>query len=133
LKFSLLSTVLLFILLNGCEKSTTKEELPDTNKKEDLVVVNLNDSVILSQSFEIQLEANHSTGYSWFWINNSSKFDSVSREYITLTDRIGGPGLETWIFKAINKGLDSLIFEYKRWWETNIPPLESKSYKILVE
>ncbi len=70
--------------------------------------------------FRVILKANHSTGFSWQWENNSNKsiVDSVYMDYV-LSDKAitGAGGNEIWEFKAKKKGEQKLIMVYKRPWE----------------
>jgi predicted secreted protein len=131
--------IILIFLLGvgcGCEKySINRQITPEDHNDKQLIIVNQNDTVDLNQSFNIQLEGNLSTGYFWFWINKSSTahFDSVNIKYTQIAERTGSGEIQTWTFKAGHVGLDSIQFEYKRWWEINTPPLRYAKYIILVK
>ena len=87
-----------------------------------------------NDTFEVSLNSNPTTGYSWKWINeNSELVEKVSADYIpTEVEQaiIGSGGTEIWKFKGIKIGIDTLTLEYCRPWETN-STVETK--KIIVK
>jgi predicted secreted protein len=42
-------------------------------------------------------------------------------------------GTHTWKFKALGKGTAKIVFEYKRPWERDQKPVETKVYTVIVE
>ena len=71
----------------------------------------------VGENFNVELEANRTTGYQWFWINKDSitVADTTDLKYIVDDpDFEGSPGTEMWIFKAMSKGDEILAFEYRR-------------------
>jgi inhibitor of cysteine peptidase len=88
-----------------------------------------------NETFDISLNSNPSTGYSWKWVrkNTESKVDSISSIYKqeqSNPKKVGVPGKQVWKFKAKEKGIDTLTFEYCRSWEPN-STVETK--KIIVK
>lgn len=69
-----------------------------------------------NKTINIELEANWSTGYSWYWGNKDAMniVDTLKREYIEDTSRRGAPGKEIWTFVGKNKGEGKIILLYKR-------------------
>ena len=89
----------------------------------------------INESFEIELGANPSTGYTWNCANLAKVnfIDSVNWNYVPdLPIRDGGGGKEIWVFKAISKGVDSIRFEYNRSWESN-STIEIKTFWVKVD
>lgn len=85
--------------------------------------------------FKIILKANHSTGYSWQWENNTDRsiVDSVYMDYVLSSKAItGSGGNEIWEFKAKRKGEQKLIMIYKRPWEKD-GIIEKKEILVEVE
>lgn len=86
--------------------------------------------------FRVVLNANHSTGYRWYWENKPDKnsiIDSVHTDYILQNKGLtGGGGQEIWEFKANRRGDQKLILTYKRAWEKK-PPIETKEIQVRVE
>lgn len=47
---------------------------------------------------------------------------------------IGAGGVETWTFKAIGVGSDSLVFIYRRPFEpASIPPVQSQTFYLNIQ
>ena len=94
------------------------------------------DSVIrvpLGERFEIELEANLSTGYSWQRTNSDQTaiVDSVNHEFIASdTSRLGNPEIEVWEFLATLKGEEVLLFEYVGPESANSFPSNSKEFRV---
>ncbi|HPR31822.1 MAG TPA: protease inhibitor I42 family protein [Prolixibacteraceae bacterium] len=80
--------------------------------------------VAVGEDFQIEMNANHTTGYEWKWTNEASVaiVDTIGWTYESegggeMID--GSGGKEIWTFTGISKGLDTLFFEYCRSWEAN--------------
>lgn len=71
--------------------------------------------VPLGQEFNIELESNWTTGYHWEWVNAGevSVLDSMGITYQSTDSLLGAPGIETWMFRSILKGEETLNFEYR--------------------
>jgi predicted secreted protein len=66
------------------------------------------------EKFQIELDANQSTGYSWYFKKNSN-FEIIEQKYIEpKTNLLGAGGKQIFILKANKTGVFDLIFEYKR-------------------
>ena len=49
------------------------------------------------------------------------------------TDVVGGtPGVEIWRFTTAHKGQQILLFDYRRPWDTEAPPLRQLSFTVTV-
>jgi len=85
---------------------------------------NLNNfrKISVGDTLQLQFESNLSTaGYSWKWCNSKDVdiVDSVNFIYVSSKpERIGGGGIETWIFKGIKTGTNTLHFEYCQVWDS---------------
>jgi inhibitor of cysteine peptidase len=100
-------TIILFVILIACK---TQQPVP----------VKADYSVTIQEEFQIEMESNATTGYSWQWMNHQSVsiIDSIGFSYIvTYPDRLGSPGKEIWRFKGVLSGTDTLHFVYRRPWE----------------
>ena len=93
-----------------------------------------------NKEFNVCLEGNGTTGYSWVLTNveevkNSNLVEplnvnpgNMADDYVTNPHEhgmVGVGGYSVFKFKVKNgagKGLPKLVFEYKRPWETNKPP-----------
>lgn len=87
-------------------------------------------------NFTITLESNITTGYKWKIARPldtrllkllGSK--SVAPENI----RIGAPGKEEWVFKAIRHGKTIVSFDYTRPWEEGAPAAGSEDFFIIID
>jgi predicted secreted protein len=79
-------------------------------------------SVNAGEWFDVKLESNKTTGYSWVLMITDSNPDGVvvemGNEYINPeTDLRGAPGHELWHFKTMQAGFFNLVFNYTRPWE----------------
>jgi inhibitor of cysteine peptidase len=91
----------------------------------------------VGDSFIINLESNPTTGYSW----RTAEFEHgivelVNNEYKPQNNTgniVGSGGIEVWTFKAVKKGKITIIFEYVRPWEKDIPPIKQETYLITVK
>ena len=91
--------------------------------------------VDIGQEFTISLESNASTGYQWRLADtlDGGILMLVSSEYeAPETDLPGAPGRELWTFKAIGKGETNIPLEYIRPWEEDVPPVDSKTFIVIV-
>lgn len=78
----------------------------------------------VGRQFTIELPANASTGYSWYWlVNEPTKdipFTLIKKEYAAKrSDMVGSDGIMTFIFKATRAGSATLMLYHKRLWEKN--------------
>ncbi len=91
----------------------------------------------LGESFQIELASNPTTGYAWQWTNKDAilNVEKVESKY-TATDNpkgmVGSGGTETWKFKGIKSGSETLKLEYKRAWESGAAA-EVKSINVTVK
>ncbi len=89
----------------------------------------INDPIIkklikLNSSFTIQVKANASTGYSWSWQNESACNNVKIAKKNYKTDckdpkMVGCGGTETYFFKGIKKGVDTVKMIYSRSWDAS--------------
>ena len=91
-------------------------------------------SITLSNfsEFEVQLNANASTGYQWqIMTYDSTVIKQVGEPiYEPKDDRIGSSTNVTYKFQAIADGSTILVMEYRRPWETDKPA--SKVFEMQV-
>jgi len=92
-------------------------------------------SLKVNGTFQIRLEANATTGYSWNPAKDTN-FEILAMEASQYepdsTDKeiAGGGGYALFNFKALKKGQTDLVLEYQRTWETGVEP--AKTFKISV-
>ena len=60
--------------------------------------------------------------------------EKVSNEYsMGVPGLIGSGGVEVWIFKGVKAGTIKLDFAYRRPWEKDVPPVQTKSFTVTVK
>jgi predicted secreted protein len=76
------------------------------------------DTIELTDTLRIQLEANPSTGYDWTWVHSVSHLiDSLQVLYSSNSKfPIGGGIKETWEFIGTRPGNDTIVLHYCRPW-----------------
>lgn len=112
------------------QQAQLPEDVQAENKK--LIII----EKTIGQKFIIELPANPTTGYSWYWLINES-FDQLpvklSRaEYVAeKTGLVGSGGVMKFTFDAHKAGSTSLVVVYKRRWENT--DLDRREYEINVK
>ncbi len=82
----------------------------------------------LNKEFILKIEGNPTTGYNWFYNDESNSIVQpvdlneykTGKYESTNTGRDGAPGYLLFKFKAISSGETKLSFIYKRSWENEI-------------
>jgi predicted secreted protein len=90
----------------------------------------------VGDTFTIPLEANHTTGYSWRLAQplDPAILKQLSEKYDEdNSGRMGAGGVETWAFQAMAKGVTTLVFEYARPFDKNVPPAKTSKFKITIQ
>ena len=102
-----------FLLLAFLLPLLSCESPSDVSNDPEIDIVEIN----IGKSFDIQLDANWSTGYHWSWTNSESItiVDTTEVKFISDDPNLdGSPGKEMWTFKAKSVGTDTLVFAYQR-------------------
>lgn len=92
--------------------------------------------VKVGQTFGIDLEANLSTGYSWYLVNmDTGILEQVGEPEFNQNPPpkegwTGAPGRLKFSFKVIGKGTSDIRLDYSRSWEKE-PPMKTYSVKII--
>ena len=76
--------------------------------------------VSVGDQFEIDLDSNETTGYSWTdnEIYAKEMLQLVNSQYLPgQTDRVGAGGKQVYLFKALKAGDTQITLTYKRSWE----------------
>jgi predicted secreted protein len=92
-------------------------------------------------TFQIKLESNATTGYSWqlAGISDSSVADIIGSVYIgpeTLEGEMPlarAPGTELWSFQALKAGICKITLEYRRPWESAEAPARQFALTVVVK
>jgi len=92
-------------------------------------------STTVGQEFTISLDSNPTTGYEWILVSSLPSWLELVRHEYTPTDpgKIGGGGIDEWTLKATNTGSTTLIFHYRRPWETGVQPLEIYEVQVIIQ
>lgn len=119
----------LLVLAAGCGK----EEEDNGEDGEQVVTEETKETfdVETGQYFDFSLESNPTTGYSWQAVQSpdESIVSIVSSGYLAPSGGlVGAPGEEMWQFRAVGAGTTTMVLEYARPWETDVPP--AKRYTL---
>jgi inhibitor of cysteine peptidase len=109
---------------------TPADERPSVRKHPNEVESKVGDT------FTIQLLANHTTGYSWRLAQPADPeiLKQLSEKYEEYNSgTVGASGEEIWTFQAVAKGTTTLVFEYLRPFEKNVPPAKTSKFKITIK
>ena len=81
-------------------------------------------------TFEVTLDSNPTTGYSWAFSSSSNNVALVSNDFVRPQNSrlIGAGGKQVFVFKA--NGPDTLHLRYARAWENNAEPASSVSVQV---
>ena len=89
------------------------------------------------QALLVRLPSNSVNGYRWLLAAAPS--DVLKLEGLPSFEHdpvapgaVGAPGVEIWRFTPAHKGQQVLLFDYRRPWETEAPPLRELSFTITV-
>ena len=125
MKSTIITLILLFTFFSSCEKDHPIEHDE----------VNTDYTISIDEEFNVQLIANHTTGYRWQWINKQiiDIVDTTDYHYVIDNPNLtGSGGKEIWTFKGVNKGLDSIKMEYNQSWTPN-STVDSKTIVVKVK
>jgi len=96
-----------------------------------------NVSLKVGGELEVQLPANHTTGYGWtpVPVENPLLISQGKASYVenTAGGKVGAGGVETWLFKAVKGGTEDLKFEYRRPWEKGVPAAKTVTIQVTVQ
>jgi predicted secreted protein len=86
---------------------------------------------------EVQLPANHTTGYSWTAVPVENPVlmgeGKATYQENTTEGKVGVGGVEIWQFKATKAGREDLKFEYRRPWEKETPAAKTVRIQVTVQ
>ena len=88
----------------------------------------------IGQQLVVTLASNPTTGYSWSYQSSSSGVlrDGPSEYVPTQPVLPGSGGTERFVFTGADAGRTRLRFEYRRAWETGVPPAQVVEYTVAV-
>jgi predicted secreted protein len=109
---------------------TPADQRPSVDKRPNEIESKVGDT------FTIPLLANHTTGYSWRLAQPADPgiLKQLSAKYEDYNPgTIGASGEEIWTFQALAKGTTTLVFEYLRPFEKNVPPARTSKFRITIQ
>jgi inhibitor of cysteine peptidase len=125
--------VLLCIAVVGCAKESAPVAAPSSAARVTAADAGGSVDIAVGGLLTIALPANPSTGYGWV-ATNTPEFmfeqGQPSFEQSATSNNPGAGGTEVLRYKAVAAGTGPLHLEYKRAWETTIPP--AKTFQINV-
>ena len=90
----------------------------------------------VGEKFTFELDSNGTTGYAWDVIGQPDKniieLDEAGYRDECPADLTGCGNPQYWTFKALKEGKTQIELQYRRSWETDVEPLQTKKYNILV-
>lgn len=89
------------------------------------------------QTFNVTLETNPSTGYSWEIVGLNNNIlqkitEAESEPPIVKRNMVGVPVMHTFEFKVINTGQTTLKIVYRRIWEKDVAPANTFSVELFI-
>lgn len=109
-----------------------EEMLPECIKQKETQESAINLETQAGKTFDISLESNPSTGFSWQAKYDQEYFELVDQKFETSSELIGAGGKEIFSFKALKTGDKFIDFDYLRTFEKD-QVQKSLSYKILIK
>lgn len=118
--------LLIILLLTTCGQNHKMLVLKKENTGQQIAVK-------FQQEFQIELDANPTTGYTWTLIDTlpSIKSSLLSSQFKKSSELLGAPGKQIFNFKANFTGKMELRLIYHRQWEKNTAPIDS--YSVIIE
>lgn len=123
------------LLLGACVAAPPQEAAPDTfvvQTQEQARTLNLN----IGQPLLLRFSANPSTGFAWGLVTPSQLLVADGKPAFepnaSAPGTVGAPGFETWKFRAVKAGTETLRFEYRRSWENAERPAQIATYYVNV-
>ena len=86
------------------------------------------------ETVTLRLESNPTTGYAWEvrGLEGQNVVTLVDQSYEADSKLLGSGGVDTITFKAANAGEVTVELVYRRSWETDVAPIKSVSYTLVV-
>jgi inhibitor of cysteine peptidase len=112
---------IVLLLISKCEQNKDMLLLKKTNNGQQI-------KLTLQQEFQVELDANPTTGYTWTLVDTAKNIISLIHSQFKVTSnktRIGAPGKQQFYFKANSVGKVELKLIYHRPWEKGVAPIDS--------
>ncbi|MFD1888218.1 protease inhibitor I42 family protein [Paenibacillus wenxiniae] len=116
-------------------------KVSDKKAADQSTVVDKKIEAVAGKTFDIKLEQNDSTGYSWTYKADAQLELLKAAEQATASNSkskdgdaiVGAPTNKTWTFKATKPGTYKITFTYEREWEKGDKPAETVVYTVQVK
>ena len=113
MKNSLICLVLVLFMIGAVSGCSNNNAVRTYSEPSQVIKVNI------GQEFIVTLSSNPTTGYDWEYTSVSQWIQSLGKTYqADNTGLVGSGGTDSFSFKAQGKGTATLVFVYKRSWET---------------
>ncbi len=116
--------------LASCGDSNSTEAIQLTEAQSGQTI-----SATIGQTIKFTLEANLSTGYSWFVRCTPAGLLEFAGHSLYVPDKPivpGSGGVMTYEYVAVRAGRVTVQYQYRRSWETEVPPAKSVTYVVVV-
>jgi len=118
----LILTLFMIGVVSGCSH---KSAISTYTEPSQVIQVNA------GQEFTIALSSNPTTGYDWEYTSVYTVVQSLGKTYQADSPVLmGSGGTDTFSFKANSKGTATLVFVYKRSWETTTADQKTFTVKV---
>lgn len=87
-------------------------------------------NVSVNDTFDITLDSNPTTGYSWQAEYDEAYLVLVDRTFKPSSDAVGAGGVEVFTFRALKDGETKVTMVYKRAWEAT--SLKSQVFEVKI-
>ncbi|MFD1888219.1 protease inhibitor I42 family protein [Paenibacillus wenxiniae] len=116
-------------------------KVSDKKAADQSTVVDKKIEAVAGKTFDIKLEQNDSTGYSWTYKADAQLELVKAAEQTTASNSkskdgdmiVGAPTNKTWTFKATKPGTYKITFTYEREWQKGDKPAETVVYTVQVK
>jgi len=112
---------MLLLLITRCEQNKDMLILKKENNGQQI-------KLTVHQQFQIELDANPTTGYKWTLVDTTTNIISLIQSQFKATSnkmKIGVPGRQQFLLKANSVGQMELKLIYHRPWEKDVVPIDS--------
>jgi inhibitor of cysteine peptidase len=86
----------------------------------------------IGDSFEVSLPENPTTGFRWKITAGGEPASKMINEDFHPGARVGGQGIHTWRFRAVQQGESEIRMVLQRSWETPAEPAQAFTLQVIV-
>ncbi len=91
-------------------------------------------TMAVGDTLDVVLQSNPTTGYSWNLVSPVAQWLVLAdTKFKASSAACGAPGYSTYSFVAVSPGHCDIVMDYKRVWETDIPPVKTFAVSVCVE